>query len=792
MKYALRTLLRQPLFTLSAVVTLALGIGVNSTIFTFANGALFRPLSGIANPDRLVWITSASPTMGGGNNVSYPDFVDYRDATRQVFSDMIAFRPSPLSLGTGEPQRIRGHFVSGDYFTTLGARTAAGRVLSPADDRPGAAPTVVISHRLWREQFAESAQILSSTITVNGRVVAVVGVVADDFVGPALGEAADAWLPLSVMPSIRSSERGILTDRGTSGLLVIGRLRDDASRGNAQAAMTAVAARLEQAYPETNKGRHAVIFSAASGLPPNARGEFVPLSALMLTVTGIVLLIACANVANLLLARGAARSSEISIRAAIGASRAQLIRQLLTESALLAVAGAVAGLLVSFWASDLLLSALPESEFRGLQSGPDWRMLLFTTVVAAVSICTFGLVPALAATRNASLPHLRHGAAISGRSRLQGSFVIAQLSLSLVLLLAGGLSLRAVQKANAIDLGFDPTNVLTASYDLQLQNYPQPRREAFRRELRTRLSALPGVTDVGLANVPPLSGTMVRTNITSGEVESPTYLNGVGPGYFEALRIPFLAGRGFLESDGAQAAVLNETLARRLFDSVDAVGKRLTLDDQAFEVVGVVRDSKYDEATEDPRPFLYTSLDRAILERETLLVRSTTSAGGLTAAVREAMRGLDSTLPIFSVRTMDDVLRERADKQRAISTLLGAFGSVALLLASLGLYGVMSYAVARRTREIGVRIALGATPKQVSSLIASDALRLAVIGVAIGGVLSVPMAVALGALLFGVQIADVVTFAGICILLVGVAVFASVLPARRAARLDPVLALRTE
>jgi len=797
MKYALRTLLRQPLFTLTAVLTLGVGIGVNSTIFTFANGALFRPLAGIATPDGLVWISSVSP-RGGGGNVSYPDFVDYRDATRGVFSGMAAFRPSPLSLGTSEPQRIRGHFVSGDYFTVIGAGAAAGRVLTPADDRPGAPPAVIISHRLWRDQFAQSPDILSSSITINGRVAAVVGIAAETFIGPALGESADAWLPLSLLPELRFSERATLTDRGTSSLLVIARLADGVSRDGAQAAIDAVARRLEQAAPSTNAGRTALVSSAEAGLPPDARGEFVPLTALMLTVTAIVLLIACANVANLLLARGAARASEMSIRAAIGASRARLLRQLLTESLLLAAAGAGAGLLLSFWASDLLLSALPEREFRGFQGGPDLRMLLFTAGVAMLSVCAFGIVPALAATRTALVPRLQQAAPATGRTRLQGTFVVAQLALSLVLLLAGGLSLRAVQKAGAIDLGFDPSGVLTASYDLQLQNYSAARRESFRAELRARVSSLPGVTGVGIANVPPLSGTMVRTQVGSVDSagspsESPAYMNGVGPGYFEALRIALVHGRGFSNNAAALVAVVNETLARRLWNTTEAVGRRVTFDDRTFEVVGVARDSKYDEATEDPRPFLYMPLEQfSLLERETLVLRSSTPPASLANAVRGTVRALDPALPVFEVRTLEDVLRERTDKQRAISTLLGAFGVAALLLASLGLYGVMSYAVARRTREIGVRMALGATPSQVSSLVARDSLRLALIGVVIGATLALPMAAALGALLFGVQIADVAVFGGICALLVGVAVGASFLPARRAARLDPVFALRTE
>jgi predicted permease len=734
--------------------------------------------------------------------MSYPDYADYREATRDVFADVFAFRATPLSLGSGgEPQRIRGHLVTGSYFETLGITPAAGRLITAADDHTGAPPAAVLGYRLWRERFAASPDITASTVTINGRQFAVIGVAPEHFTGPVLGEAADAWLPMAKVADLRTSERDALTNRGSSWLLVMGRLRETFTIARAQATVSAVASRLEQAYPDTNTNRLATVSSAESGLPPEGRGEFLPLSALLLTVTGIVLMIACANVANLLLARGAARSLEMSIRAAIGATRRRLIGQLLTESVLLAIAGAGAGLIISFWASDLLLARLPEAEFRGFHAGPDLRVLLFTAALAVLSVCSFGLVPAFAATRGTLLPRLRETAGAGGRTRLQGAFVIAQLSLSLVLLLAGGLSLRALQKSRAIDLGFNPSGVLTASYDLELQNYAVERRVAFRRELRSRLGALPGVTAVGVANMPPLSGTMVSTVVEStddagGPAESRAYLNGAGQGYFEALHLAIVRGRGFAETDGpgsGRVAVVNETLARRLWGAADPMGREITLGGTRLQVIGVARDSKYDEATEDTRPFLYTSLDQAAqLDREAVIVRTASAPAALSNALRASVHALDPALPVFELRTLDDMLRERADKERGISVLLGAFGAIALLLASLGLYGVMSYAVTRRTREIGVRMALGATPSHVSSLIAADGLRLALAGVAIGGTLSVPMAYALGALLFGVEIADVAAFSLICAGLVGIAVVASWLPARRAARLDPVFALRTE
>ena len=802
MRYALRSLCRQPLFTLSAIATLALGIGANSTIFTFTNAVLFGGMPGISAPDRLAWISSVWRGHGREIGLSYPDYLDYREATRDVFADIFAFRPAPLSLGSGgEPQRIRGHLVTGSYFETLGITPAAGRLIGADDDRPGATPVAVISHRLWRDRFGSSPDITTAMVTLNARPFVVVGVAPEPFTGPALGEAADVWLPMAVAATLRTSDHDILQNRGSSWLLVMGRLRDGVTIERARLSVNAVAAQLEQAYPDSNTDRLATVSSADSGLPPQGRDELLPLSALLLTVTGIVLVIACANVANLLLARGAARSLEMSIRAAIGATRRRLIGQLLTESALLGIAGAGAGLLVSFWVSDLLVARLPETEFRGFHAAADLRVVLFTAALAALSVCAFGLVPAFAATRGALLPRLRETASAGGRTRLQGGFVIAQLSLSLVLLLAGGLSLRALQKSGAIDLGFNPNGVLTASYDLELQNYPVERRVAFRRELRRRVAALPGVTAVGLTNTPPLSGTMVSTIVEStdsggGVVESRAYLNGIGPGYFEALHLPLVRGRGLVDTDGpssARVAVVNETLAGYLWGSADPLGRHVTLAGTTLEIVGIARDAKYDEATEDPRPFLYTSLDQAAqLDREAIILRAASAPAALSNALRATMHDLDPALPVFDMLTLEDLLRERADKARGISLLLGALGGVGLLLAALGLYGVMSYAVTRRRREIGVRLALGATPSQVVSLIAGDGLRLALAGVAIGGTLSLPLGYALGALLFGVQIADVAAFGLTCVGLVGVAIIASWLPARRAAGLDPVFALRTD
>ncbi len=799
-KYAIRSLSRSPIFALGAIATLALGIGVNSTIFTLANNALFRPMAAVGTPSELVWVSGLSRTTGRTGGVSYPEYVDFQNRTTDVFSGLMAFAPSSFSLGSGgEPQRIRGHLVSDSYFSTLAVNVSDGRTLQRSDHEPGALLVAVISHRLSKQRFG--GKIPDRPILVNGRDVTVVGIAPIGFVGPEFGQSADIWVPISALPLINATQAAWVNQRDTLWLRVIARRRVDVSLQQAQAVVTSVAAALDAEHPTIHKNRGAVVSSASSGVRPSERGELLPIAALLLIVTGLVLLIACANVSNLLLARGAARSTEISIRAAVGASRWRIVRQLLIESLVLASAGALGGLLLSFWAADLLLAHLPEVDFGGLDASVDARVLVFTSVLAAMSACIFGLTPALNVTRGSLLPRLRQTVGAAGRSRTQGFFVVMQLSLSLVLLLGAGLSLRALQKTAAIELGFNADGLLTASYDLTLQNYPRQRREIFRRDLAARMQSLPGVGSVAIADRPPLSGTMVSAMVTATDsdgrkFESRAYMSSIGSDYFKTMGIPLLRGRGVAETDrpgSPDVAIVNETLAHRLWPDLDPLGRTLQVDDQPVQIIGVARDAKYDEATEDARPFLYLALDQhSMIDRETVIARSSGGAILTGAAVRDQIHALDPALPVFDVKSFDDVLRDRADKQRGISTLFAAFGLLALALASLGLYGVMSYAVTRRTHEIGVRLALGATPRQLISLIAKDGFQLTAFGIAIGTVLAYPLARALGALIFGVQIADLATFGATCVVLIAVAMTAALLPAARAAQLDPVAALRTE
>ena len=800
-KYAVRSLSRSPIFAVGAIATLALGIGVNSTIFTLANNALFRPMTGIARPSELVWVSGLSRTTARTGGMSYLEYQDYAARTADVFSGVMAFAPASFSLGSGgEPQRIRGHLVSASYFATLGVAVSEGRPLQSSDDEAGTVAVALISHRLAQQRFG--GHIPDRPILINGRQITIVGIGPPGFVGPELGQSADIWVPISALPIINTTQAAWLSERATLWLRVIGRLDSAVSIQRAQGAVSGIAATLESQYPATNKDRAALLSSASSGVRPSERGELLPIAALLLVVTGLVLLIACANVSNLLLARGAARSTEISIRAAVGASRWRIVQQLLAESLVLASAGASGGLLLSFWAADLLAAKLPELDFGGLGTNVDVRVLLFTSGLAVTSACIFGLAPALTSTRGALLPRLRQAAAGAGRSRTQGFFVVTQLSLSLVLLLGAGLSLRALHKAAALDLGFNADRLLTASYDLTLQNYSDERRDTFRRNLIARLQSVPGIGSVTIADLPPLSGTMVSTIVSASAgngstTESRAFMSSVGPDYFKTMEIPVLRGRGIAEPDrrgSPDVALVNETLAKALWPDVDPLGRMLQVeDDLRVEIVGVTRNAKYDEATEDPRPFLYLALaQHSSIDRETVIARSAANSIVSGSVVRNEIRALDPALPVFNVKSFNDVLRDRADKQRGMSALFAVFGVLALALAALGLYGVMSYAVTRRTHEIGVRLALGATPSQLIRLIVEDGFHLTILGIGVGTVLAYPLARALGALIFGVQMADLATFAATCGVLVIVAMSAALVPAARAASLDPVAALRAE
>jgi predicted permease len=807
-RYAVRTLLKSPGFTAVAVLTLGLGIGANTAVFTLVNAALFRAPPG-TRPHELVWLAATRdfPDQPGRprsyqRRFSMPEYRDYVVRTTS-FTGLSAYQDVALALGSGgEPERVGGLLVSGNYFQVLGLLPAAGRFFVPEEDRdPGAHPVVVLSHGLWRRRFASDSSVVGTGITVNGRRFTVVGVAPPGFVGIQLGEPSELFMPLAMVAVAMPRSAELLEQRYAGWLQIVGRLKPRGTAAAAGAEVGTVAAQLAQAYPETMEGTSAEVSPLSGGLDPGNRREALPIFVLLMAVPALVLLIACANVANLLLARAAGRRREIGIRLALGATRWRLLRQLLTESVLLALCAGAAGMLLSFWLNDILLAVSRAPTEIELALKPDVRVLAFTLVVAVTTGLLFGLVPALGATRPDLAPALKERL---GRSRLARAFVVAQVAISLILLVTAGLFLRSLDKALDVNPGFDPANRISLSFDLGIQGYTDRQRGVFYARLLERIRAIPGVRAASLASPLPLSGRVIGSAVSLEGVDPdaagvPVNLGAFAPEYFETMGAPLMRGRDFAATDGPGAplvAIVNETLARRLWGNEDPLGRRLRLygrDEPYREVVGVAKDGKYDELTESPRGFLFLpERQHADLSDISLVVKTAGDPRQLTGALSAAVHELDPALPIFRLETLEQALRNRLDKERGASSLLGVFGTLALLLAALGLYGVMAYAVTQRTREIGIRVALGARQADVLRQFVGEGVRLAAVGVVIGMALSVALTRVIARFLYGVTATDATTFAAGAALLCAVAVLASWFPARRAARVDPMIALRAE
>jgi len=813
-RYGARTLARSPGFTAVAVLALALGVGANTSVFSLVNALFLRPLP-VEDPSTLVWLTMRSAESSRTLNLSWPDFLDYRERNK-VLSDMVAYGQIPVAFAVeGQPERISGQIVTGDYFTVLGVKPAAGRVFTAQEDKaPGAAPVAVVSHRLWERRFGSDPALPGRVVTINGQPFSVVGVAPKGFTGTELGRPAEIWVPFAMHTQAAPPLETTLASRGSSWLQVIGRLKPGVSLEQARAALGVIASQIAAEHPAERKGFTVIPQRMTGGIHPSNSGEAAPIAALLMAATTSVLLISCFNVANMLLARTAGRRREIGIRLALGATRFRLIRQLLTESMLLALMGAGAGLLLAAWIPDLLgaLANLPE-DITGAVT-PDVRVLAFTLALALLTGLLSGLAPALNAARGDVSPALKDEgfSAIGGsrRGRLQHVFVVAQVALSLVLLVSAGLFLRSLGKAARIDPGFDVSQTLSLSFDLQTQGYAEEKRAAFRRELLERVESLPGVRSATLASLVPMSGRMIGMDVTleatsaaaggSGAPEGAgtAMVNIVAPDYFRTLAIPLLRGRDFSSGDkqGAPGVVIvNETLAGRFFEGTEPLGRRVSVDGPGgpwLEIIGVAKDSRYDELTEDTRPFMYLPLmQHADVMPETSIIVSTAGdpARELGSVVREARR-LDAALPLFDAGTLASLLRQRSDRQQGISGMLALFGFLALTLAAMGLYGVMAFSVSRRTHEIGIRMALGAKDRDVVALFVREGVRLSLLGIAVGSLLALGLTQALASMLFGVTPTDLITFMGVGALLAAVAAAASWLPARRAARLDPMLALR--
>jgi predicted permease len=825
LRYGVRTLLKKPGFTLIAIITLALGIGANTAIFSLINAVFLRQLP-VPEPQQLVFGFSGTRNSPW-QTISYPNYLEYRNRN-QVFTGLAAYGPINVSLSSDErPDLVRGLIVTGNYFDLLGVRAILGRPISPAEDiTPNAHPVAVISHRLWQRRFGGAAGVIGEQLLVNGRSFTVIGVAPPGFEGAELLEKCDVYVPMMMQSVVRPPRGGfagemnpdMLGRRVGGWLRMLGRLKPGVSFEQAQESLAVVDRQLAEAYPDTNRDNRVTLFPV-SKIDPRGYRPLTSAAALLLAVTGIVLLIACANVANLLLVRASARRKEMAVRLALGAGRLRLVRQLLTESLLLALAGGLAGLLLAVWAVELLKATPPPAGIFSfnLDFSLDGRVLGFTAALSLLTGVLFGLVPAWHSARPDILPVLKdemyaaaQGTQSGRRFNLSNALVVTQVALSLVLLLCAGLFLRSLQRLQSVDPGFDAERLLTATLNIDLLRYTTAQGREFYRQVIERVESLPGVERASLARVVPISGGGQATNfIIDGQSEPSngernlnrpldSATNVVGLNYFETMGIALLQGREFTVQDVAGAprvVVINEAFVRRYFKGENPVGRRMRVgipNPTLCEIIGVVRDSKYRTLSEDPMPFIYQPLAQNHETGMTLLVRTAGDPSSVAAGVRSAAQSLEKNLPMNDLQPLVTLLDSALYPARMGAALLLIMGSLALTLAAIGLYGVMAYTVAQRTREIGVRMALGAQARDVLRLIIRQGMKLVLLGVLLGLLAAFALMRLLEGFLFGVSATDPVTFAGIALLLAAVALLACWIPAQQATKVDPLIALRCE
>jgi len=794
LRFGVRMLLKHPGFTFIAILTLALGIGANTAIFSIVDAALLRPFPYQA-PERLVILGE----FVSGGSVSYPNFADWR-AQNTVFEAISAARGNESFnlTGAGEPERLQGRLVSAEFLSTLGIKPLVGRDFLPEEDRLGATPAVMLSYEFWQRRFAADPSIIGQQLTLNNQSYTVVGVTPENF---QYGLEADVTVPIGLQAE-RFRARG--ADPGVRP--VVARLKPGVSVQQAGTELNLIAARLEQQYPESNKGRRVMIAPLHETFVGNVRQPLL----ILLGAVGLVLLIACANVANLLLVRASARQKEMAVRVALGASRATIIRQLLTESILLAALGAALGTLLAYWGTSFIASQLPAGIPRLQEATVDARVLVFTLAVSLLTGLLFGLAPALQASRPNLAESLKEGErGSSGRRQwLRSVLVVSEVTLTLTLLVGAGLLMQSFRRVLAVDPGFKPQNLLMMQVSV---NNPNGRQIAnFFEQLQQNVRNLPGVKSVAVSNGLPLGVANRPTFFIEGrpdlENRPPTVRYTVSPDYFQTLGIELLKGRVFNAQDtrdSSRVVIINDVLARFAFPNEDPLGKRLRMsrDSPGLEIVGVVRHVEQDSLDRQAPAAaqFYTNFNQISLEglpnnvrRINVLVRTEVEPLSLVSAVRAQIAALNKDQAVFNVGTMEQTVAQSVAPRRFSMLLLTVFAVVALGLACLGIYGLMSYTIAQSMREIGVRMALGAQARDVLKLVIGQGMMLALIGVALGLVASLALTRTIKNLLFGVSATDPVTFAAIALLLVLVALLACFVPARRATKVDPLVALRYE
>lgn len=804
-RLAFRLLLRQPMFTAIVVVTLSLGIGLNTAVFSAIDTLLLRPLPGVRNADELVQLYRSWPGYLYGSN-SIPHFQDVRRGTREVFTDVAAwaFLPMNLSVG-GKPTGIMGQVVSANYFSVMGVSAALGRTFVAAEDSGRKAhPIVVLSHYGWVKFLGADPNVVGKSVILDGQSYQIVGVTPEGFRGGLTVVNPVLWAPM-VQADHLNPEGRWWDSRGNNSFQVLGRLKPGMTIARAGQRTTALTSELRQIYPDDyqNGGIHLVLQSEA-GIHPMFKGAQLGLSAVVMGVVLLLLLLACVNVANLMLARARDRAREMAVRLSLGAERRVLIRQLLIESILLSGLAGAAGLVVALWAMGItnrVIAGIPSE----ITVSPDLTIsptvLIFTLGISLLTGIAFGLAPALQATRPSLVPALKGEApAGTSRSRMSRGLVVAQVALSIVLLISAGLFLRNLQTATSVDKGFQAEHMMTGFVTAGVQGYSRPRAEDFYRRLRERVEAIPGVKGVTYTNRLPLS-----LSGSDWGVDVPGYTPGpnesmsidvaiITPGYFDVAGVPLLKGRGFTQQDDSAAApavVVNQRFAERFWPGQDPIGRTVRLGGKDHAVIGLTTTGKYRSVGESPTAFMYLAQAQHWTADMIIQVRTAGDPERVAGFLRQEVAALDPDLPISSVMTMNGRLAVALLPARLAATVLGVFGLLGLVLASLGVYGVMSHTVAQRSREIGIRMAIGAAGSAVVGLLLRDGLRLVVAGVAIGMAAALVGSRVLSGVLYGTSL-DAVTFVSVPLVLGLVAVVAIWIPARRAAGVNPVVVLRQE
>jgi predicted permease len=814
LRYGLRQLWKSPGFTLTVVFTLALGIGANTAIFSLFNALVLRPISA-KDPASLVNVYRTVENEDHFGVFSYPEYRTYHEHNT-VFAGLAAFTGAQVTLtGSGENsaardsgETLQAQLVSGNYFSVLGVGASVGRMfIGEKDQTPNADAVVVLSHDLWQRRFQSDPNIVGSTLRLNAVSYTVVGVAPRGF-GGTVPDPPDVWAPLMMLGQVRPGAN-LLEDREYMSLQLVGRLKPGKRRQEAQAELTVLAHQFAQNGASAGEKSHNVGVTVTAGefLNPQERSEVLPLAMLVMAAVGLVLLIACANVGNLLLARGASRQKEIGIRLSLGASRGRVVRQLLTESMLLSLAAGVGGVLLSLWIADVLLASVhpPGLHRLAMDVKPDFRVLGFTMLLSVMTGLICGLLPALRSSKQDLAAAVKEEwRAFGGRvskSRLRGALVVSQVAVSLILLVGAGLLIRALEKAEAVSPGFEMKNVLVVSTNMQLRGYDAARAREFQRELAERLAGLPGVQSSGLARTAPLGSSFAITGIAvegredaRGSRPALVNFNTVSPGYFETLKIPIVRGRSFSTQDLAQearVAVISESLAKRYWPGVDPIGKRFNSGGTSAyrEVIGVAKDVRNVYLWSGDEPYLYLPISPAEFPEMQLFVRTEHDAGAVMGAIADSVRTMDSSLRV-STQRLDENLALWIWPSQLGAALAATLGFFALFLAAAGIYAVMAYAVTQRTREIGIRLALGSQDTDLLKLLLGEGMRLVGVGAAIGSLAAASGSRLLAKFLYGLSAVDGVAFASVSVLLVIVALLACWIPARRAMRVDPMVVLR--